>query len=131
MGIATIVAYIATFASVYFSVTGFPGLVLAMVLGAQKRPRTAKEIEKSAMATMFAGYLFAWALVDLLWFSLEGGHIPLVALIGVIVFTSIHSKVSATLLNPGAQVSIGAEQSAVIAVGVYLFFFTSSPARWY
>jgi hypothetical protein len=128
MGIATWIAYAITATAVYLCL---PAAIQAMAAGVLARlVYFGKVFAGNVMYYVLFGGLVAWFCIDLLWFSLEGGRIPIVALLGAFVFLWIHDSVSSRELNDRAKMMIGGESLAIIIYGVWLLC-TTSPIRWY
>ena len=76
------------------------------------------------------GSIVSWVIIDLLWLWFAGGHIPIAALSGAIIFIILHGLISKNELTKASQITMAAEAWAIILVGIYLVFIPDV-VRWY
>ena len=120
METATIIAYIATFIALFFGLTALPQAVVGGFIGRFAGP----------LLGGLLGSIIAWLLVDWLWVTFEGGHIPIAALLGALAFIFGHGFISKEQLTEQSHRMMAAELWAILLLGVYLFFQTDV-VRWY
>lgn len=120
MEVGTLVAYTLTFIALLFSITAWPQVIIGGLIGKLAGPLVGGLI----------GSIIAWHFVDWLWVAFEGGHVPIVALIGALVFIVGHGFISRGALTKQSNGLMAAEQWAIILIGISLFV-QSETVRWY
>lgn len=88
-------------------------------------------------AIPFVGGFVFWALLDFGWFKLEGGHIPIVLMLAILLLKILMYYVGKSNNLTGNRVGItrftsGALATEIIGLSVFivLSFFAYSPTRW-
>lgn len=116
----TVIAYIITMVAIYFSITALPQMLIVGLL--------AKVV--GILPGALLGSIFAWLIVDLLWFWFAGGHIPIAALCGALGFLFLHGAISKDELTETSRWMMTAEAWAIILVGIVLVVIPNQ-IRWY
>lgn len=120
MANATLIAYIATAAAVLGSVTALVQLLIGAMFGRVL----------GVFPSALAGSFLAWGIIDFLWVTYEGRHVPIAALAGAIVFVLLRGLWRGDLKDGKTLWTVSAETAAILILGGYIVL-SFSPVRWY
>ena len=116
----TILFYILTVVFAGFAITSIPVAIVGGIAG--------KWVGMPLAA--FIGGFATWMGIGALWAALEGGAIPILALILSFGALAAHGQTSRDDLNDGARLLLVAEMWAILGVAVATMVLASS-IRWF